>query len=683
MKKITLRKALLAFLLTPLLLPLQQANAEVKPLLLDGKQSIFQRVLSKSRASLSAKPGREDNASEITPFTVFYVYGYQKMGNNRWVQVGSDIHGKILGWVAESSLIPWNQGLTVAFRNPVGGERALLFNSKESVKKLLENENGAEVRSLYKAAVDGDSAADSPVVAIQPNFHVDLTKDFYLAPILDHEDLFYGDGEAKLLKIATASQQRELAPEPEPEPEVVVASEDPAPASAVEAPAFTSGVVFVVDTTLSMGPYIDRTREAIRKIYKNLTATEDTGKVRFGLVGYRDQSAGEVDLGYLSKTFATLEQGAEEAAFFNAVNDVAPATVSSVDFREDTYAGVKTALDEIDWKSVDARYIVLITDAGPRSAGDERSSTQLDYSTLHELTQQKNIAVTSLHLLTPQGINDHASAAEAYEKLSLFPGVGSLYFGVEAGDVDAFGGVIDTLTQQISVQVKTAAKSFQEQNPIVVADVVPEVKAPEPEKPEKTENTVQLQEVQQKFARLGNALRMQYLQKDNDTAVPDVFNAWILDRSLTDPKKKMLDVGVLLTRDQLGEMHTALNNAMETFEDGLIEPRGFLEDIKKLAATISRDPEGLKDRNNGFDLGSMGWMQEYIEDLPYQSQALSISLDDWESWSVKRQLGFIHRLQEKIAYYQAVYDHTDMWFSPAGGSVDGDSVIALSLDMLP
>ena len=47
---------------------------------------------------------------------------------------------------------------------------------------------------------------------------------------------------------------------------------------------FRSAVVFVIDSTLSMDPYIDRTREAVRKIYDTITQEQLTGDVSFGLI---------------------------------------------------------------------------------------------------------------------------------------------------------------------------------------------------------------------------------------------------------------------------------------------------------------------------------------------------------------------------------------------------------------
>lgn len=63
-------------------------------------------------------------------------------------------------------------------------------------------------------------------------------------------------------------------------------TEDDTPASQLRE--FNAGVVFVIDSTISMGPYIERTREAVSKILDRIEAANLEEQVKFGLVSYRD-----------------------------------------------------------------------------------------------------------------------------------------------------------------------------------------------------------------------------------------------------------------------------------------------------------------------------------------------------------------------------------------------------------
>ena len=663
--------ALLAVSLAGICLIATTAHA-AQPLLMPGKQSLFQRVLAVPGALLHATPGSE-NAEPVTPFTAYYVYA-RRSDDGDWLQVGTGRFGDTEGWLPADKTIAWAQGLTVAFREADGRDRALLFRDPASVRELAKTRDLDKYGALYSAAVAGEAREDSPVVAIQPAGKLDIRENFYLVPILRHEDLYVGSEQARLLQVSSVPLNSEKPvvaepPPPQPGPAAV-------PAAAAAEPAdsgYRAGLVFAIDATLSMDPYIDRTREAVMKIYDALGDAGLLGNVNFGLVAFRDSPKAVPELEYLSRTYVTLEQGRNPGTFLSQVNDLAAATASSKDFIEDSYAGVKQAIDDMNWSDHAARYLVLVTDAGPRTGGDPLSSTGLDAQDLRRMAREKGIAIFVLHLLTETNSSNHASAAKNYRELAKFPGIGTLYYAVPTGDVGEFGQVLDTLAGQITMQVQMAGAS----QPLPAAPV----------EPEPVENP-RLAELQSKVAKLGYALRMKYLKRNESDKIPNVFNAWLLDRDIRDPEQRTLDVQVLLTRDQLSDLHDILKGVLQTAEEGLLSPQNFLNELKSLAATISRDPEQLGSTTAttagaGNSLADLGFMREYIEDLPYTGEVMSLSLEDWETWPARRQIEFLHRLEDKITYYRALHDHTDLWVSLDGGSVDGDSVFPVALEMLP
>ena len=104
-----------------------------------------------------------------------------------------------------------------------------------------------------------------------------------------------------------------------------------------------------------------------------------------------------------------------------------------------------------------------------------------------------------------------------------------------------------------------------------------------PPAPVPASDNAQLAELQAKVAKLGYALRLRYLKQGQ--AVPKVFDAWLLDRDFRDPERPTLDVRVLLTRDQLSELHGVLTRVLNTAEEGLMSPQNFLDELKSLAAS--------------------------------------------------------------------------------------------------
>jgi hypothetical protein len=688
------------------------AQAPRKPLLMEGKQTLFQRVLARPGAVLRPSPDAAQPGREVVPFGAFYVYARRQVNGTQWLEVGSDSHGKIQGWIPTADLIDWKQALTVAFRDPVGHDRVLLFRDRDSLKSLVSGRDLGAYERLYRQADGGDPAAESPVIGIQPRGHLDLREDFYLVPIQEHEDVFLAGEKALMLQVTTVplretpKAETRVAAKPEAAAparpaetkpaEATPAASPPPPSSAASADPYRAGLVFVIDATLSMGPYIDRTREVVRKVYDALKSAGLTEKVSLGLVAYRDDPGAVPGVEYLSKTFVSLEQGTTAESFFAHIDSLKPSNVSTRAFREDSYAGIKRALDDMKWDRFQGRYVVLITDAGPRPGKDPLGSTHLETDALRRLALDKGVSLWVLHLLTPEGekLKDHASAAAQYRRLSDYPGIGDFYYGVKTGDVVDYGRVLEALTTQIGRQVAEAEKAVAPiaaagpaPVPAATSAASPPAPAPAPASPAPSASAdPQLAALQEKVEKLGYALRMRYLQRDKGGQVPAVFNAWLLDRDFRNPERATLDVRVLLTRDQLSDLHQVLKQVLERAEEGLLSPRGFIDDLQSLAATLSRDPTrvGRSTQAAGADnLADLGYMREYIEDLPYTGEVMDLSLQGWEDWPAKRQLDFINRLENKIGYYQALHDHTDLWISLGGGPVTGDSVFPVPLEMLP
>ena len=243
-----------------------------RPLLMAGKHSLYQRVLSVPGARLASEPGGQAD-TEVVPFTAYYVYSRREQGGREWLELGTDRHGSRAGWLSDADCIEWNHGLTAAFRDPAGHDRVLLFRDSDSLRRLAgQSESGAYQR-LYSEAVRGQSSADSPVVAIQPPGYVNIQEDFYLVPIHRYEDVYLGSEKARLLQVSS----------------VPLVSE----ASGAGRRDYTAGLVFVIDSTLSMQPYIERTQEAVNTSFATLDEADLPGQMNFCLL-YTSDAADEV-----------------------------------------------------------------------------------------------------------------------------------------------------------------------------------------------------------------------------------------------------------------------------------------------------------------------------------------------------------------------------------------------------
>ena len=189
-----MKKFLLALVIAMTPLPgmaAAAAGSADKPLLIAGKHSLYQRVLSVPGARIISEPGGQTGA-ELLPFTNLYVYARQQQGDKEWIEVGTDRHGSRAGWLPAADGIEWNHALTAAFRNPAGHDRVLLFKDSDSLRQLAGQSDLESYKQLYGEAELEQLSADSPVVAIQPPGHIDIQEDFYLVPIHRYKDVYLG-----------------------------------------------------------------------------------------------------------------------------------------------------------------------------------------------------------------------------------------------------------------------------------------------------------------------------------------------------------------------------------------------------------------------------------------------------------------------------------------------------------
>lgn len=658
-KLVNLLGLTLAGCVASFLIPDQLCFAETNsPLLIPNKKNLYQRVLSLPSAELYPNEKlNQKNGIKVPSFSIYYVYKrLTAPGGGEWLQVGLSRHGQKNGWIKADKTIDWNQGLTLRFRPLTGHDRVLLFNDKKSVEQLAENYDLAQYKKLYAAASRGERPKNSPVIAIQPATDIDISENFYLLPIHDYEDIYLKDSTAKLLQVSSIP----LMETPRKRNQVLNKNSD----------AYTAAIAFTIDSTFSMQPYIDRTRQAVKKIYDTLQQAKLLGQVRFGLVSFRDNTRAAPGVGYLTRRYVSLKQGENATTFMQSVKNLQAAQTPTKGFIEDSYAGVEYTLKNMNWSPNIARSLILITDAGARDADDPLSATGLTAKQLNQLAHENKVAIFVLHLLTPDDLADHERAKKQYLQLSDYSNIGSLYYGVTAGNLKEFGEVIDSLARQLATQIE----QVQKQNKIAGGDGI---------------SNSQLEALRAKVAKLGYALQLRYLRGTPKERAPDAFNAWILDKDFRNPERKTVDVCVLLTRDQLSDLHGILRQVLETAEQGLISPSHFLDELKSIAATITRDPGQLgattavTKGQGSSSLAEMGFLREYIEDLPYTGEVMNLVLDDWQNWTTERQVEFLHRLEDKISYYRALHDHTDLWISLNGGAIDGSSVYAVPLEMLP
>jgi hypothetical protein len=156
----------------------QVTGGDRRPLLIEGKTTLYQRVLTRPGAAVSAQPGGAAG-KELPPMTLLFVYGKQMLGGVGYLEVGSNSEGKVIGFLPEADAIPWKHSLTLAFTNPANRERVLFFKDRPGLVDMLNSDKLlVESEQIRKQIADGQLPPNSPVISIEPETFVDMQKQF-------------------------------------------------------------------------------------------------------------------------------------------------------------------------------------------------------------------------------------------------------------------------------------------------------------------------------------------------------------------------------------------------------------------------------------------------------------------------------------------------------------------------
>ena len=631
--------------------PIMEASAQQaarQPLLMEGRSALFQRVILRPGARLAERPDANAPAQPTPGFGVFYVYARQGSGADAWLEIGAAQDGRTQGWVRAERTIDWKQTMVLAFNNPAGRELAMFFRDAETPRALWLNTRGgaAEATRLREAA---RANTEGPVIALEPETFIDITRQFYLLPIISAQRVENEAAqEARLLEVISAPAQ--AAPPPPADPDALRN--------------YRGAVVFVVDTTISMGPYIERTREALKRVVDRIRDTAVRDNFRFGMVAFRDHMGGNPRLEYVTRMVSLPDLAEASDAILPRLSQLAEARESNEGFDEDSLAGIKLALDEVPWQQYGGRFVILITDAGARDAKDPRSQTQMGPEEMRQLAQSeaKQVAIYAIHLKTPEGRNNHARAERQYRELTRFGAAGELYYPINEGNLGQFGQTVDALTDALLAQVAAA-----------VGRPIAGIRAPQSAAERRISEQAEI---------VGTAMRLSYLGRERQQAAPDVVRSFVLDQELNPaeprPEKRPLDVRVLLTRNQLSDLATTLRNIIQAQAAARLSPESFFERVRAAAAATARDPRRMAEFQR---LG--GAFGEFFQDLPYQSQIMEFTQEEWNNMGAGRRTEIVNALEAKLRLYEEFNRQPSLWVSFDGGRNPGEAMYPVPLDALP
>nr|WP_320010209.1 vWA domain-containing protein [uncultured Desulfobulbus sp.] len=702
------------------------AGEKRQPMKIEGKQSLPLRVLSRAFSTIYKGPGKENGTvmENVPAFQTYFVYqkkgGQSDLDTQIWYEVGSDNRGTILGWMSSDDAFEWKQTMCLSYTHPEGRYPVLMFDHQAELKKLTAmapEQRQAAVEEYYLNIAMGDVPPDFPIVTVEPKKAVDITKEFYLLPILQFEEIELDNREARLLKLAAVTAEeadaRTSSDIRKNKEYLHKAVQEKNAVDAKTLDKLAVDIVWVMDTTNSMMPYINETMKVVQDASKKISANAELAKaVRFGIWGYRD-SMEIPDIGYNVKNYTPEMQNIEQ--FTSTLKTVDVTKVGSQGYAEDVYSGVNGAVDKTSWTPNALRFVILVGDAPAHELGHKWNSSGQSATTLRNLANDRNITLLTIHIKDPDPRAEeyHYTAEDQFMTLSTNRGVAGepAYFATSSKNLAGFEEMTKMVTGSI---IGLLEKVGEEKEKMVAA-----AKAPAPaiaakgpgqataatsattgpisdfDVPESglkmdlfaenqltgdDEEADEQRENQSKTDAALKAAFVQWIGSQTGAQAPRDVVAWVTDKDLLTTDIQALEVRLLINKQQLDSLRETLKTILAAGRKGQISGEDFFSSLQAAAATTARDPEMIK---RAKSLAQSGLVPEFLVGLPYTSRIMDMTNELWSSWSVDEQDMFLADLEARIMAYETIHDGPEGWVQLNKSDEPGDYVYPISLELLP
>jgi serine/threonine-protein kinase PpkA len=687
-----------------------------RPIMIEGKTFLPLRVLARPFSNIYKESDATKGTVEenVPTFQAYYVYTRPEVKATEtdikgWYEVGSDNQGTVLGWMRAEDVLEWKQNMSLAYTHPERRKPVLMFETREGLLDLVKapsDRRKERAEELYHTIEAGKIPPDFPVRSVEPKQAIAIDKQFYLLPILEFGESGLDQYEIRVLKLAAAvaggpdaRDRTVLKDNLDYREQVVSRNPDPELLKKLE-----MDIVFVIDTTVSMQPWINATLEAIKNIALSITSDAAIRQsVHFGLWGYRD-SLTIPGIEYLAKNFTPTLQPVED--FIRTLQGVHEATVDSVNFDEDMFSGMSDAMTKTAWSSDKSlRFLVLVGDAPSHSLGDAWNYSGHSAETLRQYADDHSIYIAALHPRepAPRLQKFHEQAEKQFRILATNKGTSKevVYYTVNGRDVKAFAqearNLADDLVQIIAEAKKgqvtatpaaTSPGGAQPQAQIcggIAAISCPEGSSCEFPKTNRTDaqgicrKSTPPPTFKEAVRNMGRAALVEWIGREVGAKAPRDIIAWAVDKDLFDPALPSMEVRLLINKRELDELRKVLEDVMAAGRKGQIGGEDFFKVLQTTAATVARGEQSrIRQAKSMAEL-----VPDFLQGLPYKSQLMALTKELWASWSTDEQEDFLKGVDSKIKLYAAMHDTPDRWIQLHPGDAPDEFVYPLALESLP
>jgi serine/threonine-protein kinase PpkA len=615
-----------------------------KPLLQEGKRTLYKRIITHP-ITLSYDKPKSEPKNKITPFTVMYVYEQIEINGVTWLRCATNSDGVNTVWINGDRATDFKHSLVATFGELVGRDPVIFFDRKNSLLNILKSPDGFE--QLQKLYADYKYYEQNNLPAPENLINLRMEPDhsqgaissdkFYLMPIINFDNSLQ---DLLLLDVATIDAGKPDHTTSTPNPSKV-------------------GYVFVIDTTISMQPYINSCRDLTQELFNLIPTYKNSDDIYFAFVAFRN-SVTKPGIEYKTKVIADFTSVSDKTTFAKALSQVKEATVSTHSFNEDSFAGLKTAYDELSWQGFKGGVVFLLTDAPPLDSNDVLNTNKDTPETILQRAKDKNIRNIVIHLKTAAGLDTHTSAQAIYEKISYGASGTKAYIDI----------LLKDLTQDSGPETfKKIVTNIFNHTQSALGDVAENIPTGNENNSISSNSTIE-----ENAAKIGDLIGYSFLTMDlgkqNKTSPPKVVRSWIGDKDLTKLLSKnrrevpSLQVASFITRNQLLLLIESVSFIIQGAKSARPseKPLNLFDQILSVAAQFSRDPSQYSFNPQAQTIGETGVLNEFLEGLPYKSEVMAITEKQWDTFDEIRQQEFINGLSAKLEMYQEYYKDENKWF---------------------
>lgn len=618
------------------------------------------RILTLENASLYTDASRTRPVKTNLPrFSAYSVILAEQAGGTTWYQVSdeqpptprpADWIPRPAGWISGAECVPWNHSLVMKFTSMVGRKPSLFFNEVRDLEQLRDMtavQRASQIEQIRTAVETTRKApAGSSAVGVEPHIDFNTQQEAAVIPILDFQDIRLDVQRAKFLQLAALGQGGGSPPPP---------------------PALEFDIVFTMDTTGSMGPYLELLKEAAGD-FVAMTSGENN---RYGFIGYRDDPDLDPRLEYAARNFTEdqLQPGSRFLQTLDSVRAVEGLTKDSTP--EAVFLGVEEAIIRTPWRP-DAIKILLVAGDAPGHELRDRGAnlSGQDENTLRLAAANRGIYVYAVHLKNSQSSRSgDPLATRQFQELAR-DNLNGVVRGLGTPRFDQIDASLPS--RQFGERVGDSFDAIEEAMDEVSRDWNPMADPTRLSDRAKDEGDRQFRVL------LENAI-IDWIGSQNTERPSDFVKAWASERVMSEPIRYAMRPSVLIRRRELDELASRIETLIGIARQTRSQPAGgksLFDMIGDNSGWTMKDPSAA-------GLGERFGMPAGIDELPYKSRILTMTNDEWDAMAGDQQDQFFFDMERMLKHYQNLRIQTDAWKPLTENAPLEEHVALLELDMLP